>query len=102
MLHSCFPEGICMKRWLAVILCLAFVPLSAAFAQQPDQAVAAEERRHPLCSRRWIFGTPDDRRQFRALNVMWLRQRGAGSRAGGCLRAGRPVLRRYAFRLPIG
>lgn len=43
MLHSCFPEGICMKRWLAVILCLAFVPLSAAFAQQPGDPATKED-----------------------------------------------------------
>ena len=32
-----------MKRWLAVILCLAFLPAAAAFAQQPGDPATKED-----------------------------------------------------------
>ncbi len=67
MSHSYFAKGITMKRWWAVILCFAFLPFSAAFAQQAGDPATKEDVQK-------LFGVMHSRKQFDAVMDVMKRQ----------------------------
>ncbi len=63
-----------MKRWLAVILCLAFLPAASAFAQQPGDPATKEDVQK-------LFELQNSRKMFDSIMTAMKRQVSALSEA---------------------